>query len=79
MFGYYYLQHYFSRLVQVTQQRKMKIMIHLFKKLPMNIHIKGEGTTLMEFNESDPLYYTSKESNAQILFNKGIPVFMLVM
>lgn len=31
----------------------------------------------MEFNETDPLYYTSKESNAQILFNKGISVFML--
>src|SRR5699024_2442791 len=32
----------------------------------------------MEFNESDPLYYTSKESNGQILFNKGVSLFMLV-
>lgn len=33
----------------------------------------------MEFNESDPLYYTSKESNGQILFNKAVSVFMLLM
>src|SRR5699024_9329998 len=35
--------------------------------------------TPMEFNESDPLYYTSKESNRQILFNKGVSVFILVI
>ena len=33
----------------------------------------------MEFNKSDPLYYTNKESNGQILFNKGVSVFMLVI
>src|SRR5699024_4068441 len=41
--------------------------------------LKREDSTSMEFNESDPLCYTSKESDAQILFNKGVSIFMLVM